>query len=573
MPIKRKNGAGLQIKKKYYRLKAKISLPFNLDASLALKQQLEKPEEVQEKKPTLYCEDSEYEECIDAYVDEEEEKSLKLRIDSIALRYSIMVLFVNKYKALDNIEDGKDIQSGWNGRNGLIPKIKSDLGLKLSSSVKILPIFMEIVECARTGKVFDATNLENRKGHKPVIIMIDSIEAQVVADCLEGGLSVERSRQMLNEHMLENNKEGYTRSAVDSLVLRMNPRIEKITKRKQGSRDPNNPWSQARLLWSKQLLIRFGELPSEENEPRFNQSIAGKLDLDQVVWWDETHRKCLIGGLTTSRNFSMKFRRDENGKLNHKIGEYSKKKIQILNCKYEKECRFGLGCAMVTPKTFDGEYLPPKGRRCEPYDYSGKLLLSLTDYENKMSAEFRRVKSLSNRVGYWVQGTREEDKLYLDDLLSKLKKVGKVTSKKMSDNGFICVADMKKIVDPDSISVDGISKAAMKNIWEQTQQAIDSNVPPSKDHRLEENPYLSKFGDDWEVYLRKSSAFSSSIVITEYIKHMMEASAKVMKGTKHENDWVVYHDALSIMTAAPTKKWMVDNDYMKRWILPSDDLY
>ena len=41
MPIKRKNGAGLQIKKKYYRLKAKISLPVNLDASLALKQQLE----------------------------------------------------------------------------------------------------------------------------------------------------------------------------------------------------------------------------------------------------------------------------------------------------------------------------------------------------------------------------------------------------------------------------------------------------------------------------------------------------------------------------------------------------
>ena len=53
-----------------------------------------------------------------------------------------MVLFVNKYKALDNIEDGKDIQSGWKGRNGLIPKIKSDLGLKVSSSVQMLPLFM-----------------------------------------------------------------------------------------------------------------------------------------------------------------------------------------------------------------------------------------------------------------------------------------------------------------------------------------------------------------------------------------------------------------------------------------------
>ena len=60
--------------------------------------------------------------------------------------------------------------------------------------------------------------------------------------CLESGLSVERSRQVLNEHLLEEENsekhEGYTRSAVESLILRMNPKIEKITKRKQGNKEP-----------------------------------------------------------------------------------------------------------------------------------------------------------------------------------------------------------------------------------------------------------------------------------------------------------------------------------------------
>ena len=141
---------------------------------------------------------------------------------------------------------------------------------------------------------------------------------------------------MLNEHLLEEENsekhEGYTRSAVESLILRMNPKIEKITKRKKGSKDPTHPWSRARFLWSKQLLVRFGELPSEPEDPRFDRDKAGKLELSQIVWWDETHRKCLIGGISTNRNFTMKFRRNKDGKLDLRGGEFDKKQIQIHLC-------------------------------------------------------------------------------------------------------------------------------------------------------------------------------------------------------------------------------------------------
>ena len=69
----------------------------------------------------------------------------------------------------------------------------------------------------------------------------------MIADCLESGLSAEKSREILNNYRLEQGNEGYSRSAVDSLISRLNPRVEIITKRKQGSTDPTNPWARARF--------------------------------------------------------------------------------------------------------------------------------------------------------------------------------------------------------------------------------------------------------------------------------------------------------------------------------------
>ena len=210
-------------------------------------------------------------------------EALNLKMTSTALRYGVMVLFVNKYSGLNTVQDGDDLQSTWAGRGGLISKIKRDLGLQSTHPIKIRPILMDIVDCARCGRCFDPNFLEHRGGNKAVVIKSDSVEAQIIADGLESGLSVERTRQILNNHALDEGNEGFTRSAVDSLVTRLKPRIERVTKRKQGSTDPKNPWSRARLLWSKQLLIRFGEMPSETTKPAFNRELAGPLHLDQVV--------------------------------------------------------------------------------------------------------------------------------------------------------------------------------------------------------------------------------------------------------------------------------------------------
>lgn len=64
------------------------------------------------------------------------------------------------------------------------------------------------------------------------------------------------------------------------------------------------------------------------------------------------------------------------------------------------------------------------------------------------------------------------------------------------------------------------------------------------DHRQSLNPYLSRFGEDhWEAEIAK--AIKGHICVTELIIHMMTETERVMKGTKHEKTWRIFHDALS----------------------------
>ena len=65
-----------------------------------------------------------------------------------------------------------------------------------------------------------------------------------------------------------------------------------------------------------------GSLPK-----RFDPDQMPKLKEDQVVWWDETHKKCTIGGQGQNTNFYIRFPRDKNGKLDMDNGAYDPKEV------------------------------------------------------------------------------------------------------------------------------------------------------------------------------------------------------------------------------------------------------
>ena len=133
MPRKRKRGAGLQIKHKSNKKRVpKI-------AQSKKSNTLEKPHgnNGETRPPMADCNIVAEDDCLDdieeetvPYYNAVKYEALRMKITSTALRYGVMVLFVNKYQGLDDIKEGVDVQSSWVGKGGLISKIKKILDSK-----------------------------------------------------------------------------------------------------------------------------------------------------------------------------------------------------------------------------------------------------------------------------------------------------------------------------------------------------------------------------------------------------------------------------------------------------------
>ena len=52
----------------------------------------------------------------------------------------------------------------------------------------------------------------------------------------------------------------------------------------------------------------------------------------------------------------------------------------------------------------------------------------------------------------------------------------------------------------------------------------------------------------------------------------MKEEEQLMKGSVHEDDLFIVHDALVLMTAKETIKWTKENNYFHRWFLPMNGL-
>ena len=98
------------------------------------------------------------------------------------------------------------------------------------------------------------------------------------------------------------------------------------------------------------------------------------VSLQQVVFWDETHKKIRIGKGSKSVKSEVRFPRDKEGKVDIQNGTYAERST-YLQVKYPEEVRLSLGVAQVK----SGNKIV--GKRAAPYDYSGRVLLSITDYE------------------------------------------------------------------------------------------------------------------------------------------------------------------------------------------------
>ena len=72
--------------------------------------------------------------------------------------------------------------------------------------------------------------------------------------------------------------------------------------------------------------------------------------------------------------------------------------------------------------------------------------------------------------------------------------------------------------------------------------------------------------------LKSSTAMSKLCCIADLIRFMMNEVEKLMKGSVHEDDFYIVHDALVLMTAKETINWMKQKGYLNRWLLPLNGL-
>ena len=90
-------------------------------------------------------------------------------------------------------------------------------------------------------------------------------------------------------------------------------------------------------------------------------------------------------------------------------------------------------------------------------------------------------------------------------------------------------------------------------IYAMALQALLGNPPSSfKDQRKAKNPYHSRYREGWVEKLKSSTAMSKFVCITDLIRFMMNEAETLMKGSVHEDDFYIVHDALVLMTAKET---------------------
>ena len=278
----------------------------------------------------------------------------------------------------------------------------------------VVKVLNTLIECQKTGVPYAGAGNYAACGRKP-LIDLESVEAEIVADSFEGGQTLDFATYNVNTHRESKGLPSLTSSAVYGCFRRMKPQVKKIKRGKQGSKDKESPWSRASFRWVCQLLLRFGKIDFKhksfsvllgasydvEHPPSpYDMTLLPLLDVTKVVFWDEMHRKCVIGDQSSrvgsgKSNFVVSFKRDKAGKLDLVNGEYPVADKSILKVKYESEIRMAFG----VNKTHNEKGTGFIGRKLEPYDYTEKTIITRPSRHKLRLQEIALVKGGKGK--YW----------------------------------------------------------------------------------------------------------------------------------------------------------------------------
>ena len=253
------------------------------------------------------------------------------------------------------------------------------------------------------------------------------------------------------------------------------------------------------------MIIRYGMLESQGdnngNIPDcFKKEKLSPLNIEATAWWDETHKVCDIGG-NGNRYFPPRLPQYSNIIIDLKNGQYNKDlNMYKFKVKNDKEVQMYLGCDIIHKKDADGKATTVEGKRFMNFEYSGRVILSVNDYKEKIKKEIARVKALKNdtlgiRILY---SGHMEGSLYRNKKTMKLTRLREKTFGRLALQGVSTVAHMKALTD-DTIQIMASSYSKLKasslpNWRQEAQTCLDEDAPACEDFSTAVNPYEARFG-------------------------------------------------------------------------------
>ena len=281
------------------------------------------------------------------------------------------------------------------------------------------------------------------------------------------------------------------------------------------------------------------------------------------------HKDCFIGDFREGAEYQLRFKRSDDGKLNMDDGEYREEKLE-LQVKYAKQVRFSFGVAMK------GEEGSETGHRLEPYDYTGKMILTMPKFEKMIQEEIKRVKNLPRDSKGWNSNQRAANALYRDDPVTKVNRLGTVSAGLLEPHGISVVSDLLALKDDDGeYDTDTIEKIVKETKgvgkdgligWIDYCHAniVEGEVPDVEYYIDAANPYEAKYGTElnewgepaWRDAVKKASALSGHACVSDLVKHIVLKTKECYEGTEHEDTYWFYHDALSQLTHDSCVDWM-----------------
>ena len=164
-------------------------------------------------------------------------------------------------------------------------------------------------------------------------------------------------------------------------------------------------------------------------------------------------------------------------------------------------------------------------------------IFNINTYKNLVRAQINYIKATDyGNNNPWVT-TMVVNGMFKDDLVNTIKQIGKVKSKILNDIGISTLGDLHKYQDtlgnltPKQISV-------VRQAIDNSISYIDEDRPIIKINHLDhDNPYVSKYGTDWEKYIKKCQTLKDAVFVKELIDHKYEKSSDIMKGTPYQDNF------------------------------------